>query len=54
MPKIETSYWAKPIPDRRFDWSAIQSGYESGAPIGYGKTEAEAVNDLLEQLSASE
>lgn len=46
MPKIITHYWAKPIPDRRFDWSAVTDDYEPGAPIGYGRTEAEAITDL--------
>jgi hypothetical protein len=57
-PKIVTSYWAKPIPDRRFDWSAVTEDYEAwyddGAwhqsPIGYGETEQQAIEALLEQL----
>jgi hypothetical protein len=24
--KIITNYWAKPIPDRQFDWSAMEDG----------------------------
>lgn len=50
--RIETDYWAKPIPDRRFDWSATTSDYEPGQPIGHGRTEAEAVADLMAQLDA--
>ncbi len=56
-PKIVTHYWAKPIPDRQFDWSAVTDNYEGGdgyeergGPIGYGRTEAEAINDLMLQL----
>jgi hypothetical protein len=50
MPKIVTNYWAKPIPDRQFDWSAVTEHYDLGHPIGYGRTEAEAINDLILQL----
>jgi hypothetical protein len=49
-PKIVTNYWAKPIPDRRFDWSAWRDGDEPNdngqMRIGYGRTEAEAIADL--------
>ena len=57
--KIVTSYWAKPIPLRQFDWSAVddnydcdcdQDGFFSTCPIGYGATEQEAIDDLIEQL----
>lgn len=41
-----TEYWAKPIPDRRFDWEATHPDYEPGQPIGYGSTEIEAIEDL--------
>ena len=51
---ITTQYWPKPIPDRRFDWSAVRKDYD-GAPdsssrhmIGYGKTKQEAIENLLE------
>lgn len=47
-PKIETHYWAKPIPDRSCDWTATLDGYDAGDPIGYGATEAEAIADLKE------
>lgn len=49
-PKIVTNYWAKPIPDRRFDWTAHYDGDEPNdngqMRIGYGRTEAEAIADL--------
>jgi hypothetical protein len=48
--RIVTHYWLKPIPVRSFDWSAVGDSYEPEDPIGYGATEEEAVNDLLEQL----
>ena len=47
--KIITSYWAKPIPLRQFDWSAVDDNYEPGCPIGYGATEDEAIADLLRE-----
>lgn len=57
MVAIKTSYWAKPIPTRIFDWSAWDDETYDGAPdsstrnqIGHGATEAEAISDLQEQL----
>lgn len=51
MVKILTHYWAKPIPPREYDWEAITEDYDGpGFPVGYGRTEAEAVADLREQL----
>ena len=51
--KIRTDYWAKPIPLRCFDWSALDEDTYDGSPtdpIGYGETEQEAIDDLLGQL----
>jgi len=53
--KIRTSYWAKPIPIRAFDWSAVDDGTcdgaeESHCPIGYGATERDAIDDLKRQI----
>ena len=58
--KIRTSFDYPPIPVRNFDWSAIdedtydvdcdQDGYFSTSPVGHGRTEAEAIADLMEQL----
>ena len=53
---INTHFDMKPIPDRRFDWEATFDDYEPGGKwgfIGYGRTEAEAVTDLLEQEEAA-
>jgi hypothetical protein len=54
--KIITHYDPPPIPDRRCDWSAVTDDYD-GAPdssnrnqIGYGRTEQEAIDDLLERI----
>lgn len=51
--KIRTEYVYPPIPDRRFDWSAVDDdSYDGhGSPIGYGRTEQEAIDDLKEQLA---
>lgn len=59
--KIVTSCDCPPIPIRKFDWSAIDADtydadfrdgqWVSLGPIGRGETEAEAIADLLEQLS---
>jgi hypothetical protein len=51
---IRVSYDPKPIPDRQFDWTAVDSDYEPGDPIGYGETEAEALADLAEQYKERE
>ena len=52
--KIRTTFVYPPIPDRRFDWSAIDEDTYDGAEdsgnrnqIGYGRTEAEAIADLM-------
>lgn len=62
--KITTSYDFPPIPIRDMDWSAIdsdtydcdadQDGFFSTHPIGHGRTEAEAIADLLEQIKERE
>jgi hypothetical protein len=45
---IVTRHIYPPIPIRNFDWEATRSDYEYGDPIGYGNTEAEAIQNLLE------
>ena len=44
-PQIITNYWAKPIPDRQFDWSAMENGGNENM-CGWGPTEKEAIEDL--------
>jgi hypothetical protein len=39
-----------PIPDRRYDWSAVTDDYEPGHPVGHGETEEAAIRDLIEKL----
>lgn len=52
--KIVAYYDPPPIPDRRFDWSALDyDSYEPGCPIGRGRTEEEARADLAEQMQDS-
>lgn len=47
MNPIETTYWAKPIPLREFDWLATREGWEPGEPIGHGATEQAAIWHLI-------
>ena len=53
--KIITSHDYPPIPTRDHDWSAVTDNYDwapdsKDCPRGYGATEIEAINDLVEQL----
>jgi len=43
--KIITHYDPKPIPDRQFDWSAMEDGGHESL-CGWGRTEQEAIADL--------
>lgn len=60
MSQITTANVCPPIPDRRFDWSAIFSDTYDGADdadsvfemIGTGPTEDAAIDDLIRQLEA--
>lgn len=49
-PIIRTSHIHPPIPERKFDWQAHIDGREESGPYGYGRTEAEAIADLRDQL----
>jgi hypothetical protein len=64
---LSTTFVCPPIPCRSMDWSAVDddtydasyegedeagSHWKSG-PIGRGATEADAIEDLLEQLEAA-
>jgi len=44
--RIVTEFVYPPIPD----WSAVVEDYEPGKPMGWGRTEREAIEDLVEQL----
>ena len=46
--KIRTEFVHPPIPDRNSDWCAVDDDtYEPGCPIGWGRTEADAIADLM-------
>lgn len=56
--KIVTNHDFPPIPDRRWDWSAIDSNTYDGADdssnrnqVGHGATEQEAIDNLMEILA---
>ena len=53
MIKIITTHDYPPIPIRRFDWSAIREDYDEGDLIGTGKTEQDAIDDLVEMENES-
>jgi hypothetical protein len=44
---IVTAFVNPPIPSRDFDWSATRDGYDEGDPIGWGRTEAAAIDNLI-------
>lgn len=49
--KIKTSNIYPPIPDRRFDWCATTDNYDGeGSPIGYGRSEEDAIEDLVAEI----
>ena len=49
MKGIKTTHEFPPIPIRDYDWSAVMEDYDEGDIIGYGRTEQEAINDLMRQ-----
>lgn len=49
MSKIITEFIYPPIPIRNYDWEAIREDYNEGDPIGHGRTEKDAILDLLQQ-----
>jgi hypothetical protein len=50
--RIRTEFVYPPIPIRNFDWQAVYDDYDgaedSHCPIGHGRTEADAVLDLID------
>ena len=44
---IVTEFVNPPIPCRDFDWSATHDGYDEGDPIGWGSTESQAIDNLI-------
>lgn len=51
---IQTQFVYPPIESREYDWQAILTGYEPGDPIGYGRTEQNAIDDLLNECETLE
>ena len=49
MRKIITSNECPPIPVRDYDWSALREDGDEDEPIGYGRTEQDAIDDLLDK-----
>jgi len=49
MEKIIITFVNPPIPMRSFDWSAHYDGEEELGLVGWGRTETEAVIDLVKQ-----
>lgn len=49
--KIITDYVRPAIPVRGLDWCAFIDGQEEKGPYGWGDTEAEAIENLKEQLA---
>jgi hypothetical protein len=50
--KVRTENVYPPIPIRDYDWSAVDDNtYDGpGNPIGWGRTEQAAIDDLIEQF----
>ena len=46
--KIVTRHVAPPIPERAYDWQAHDEGHEENGPFGFGKTEQDAIDALLD------
>ena len=47
MPKIVTRYIYPPIPTREFDWCAFVECDEELSQYGSGRTEEDAITDLV-------
>lgn len=52
MLRLRTTSVYPPIPDRRFDWTAVDDATYDGppCPVGYGPTEDAAISDLLMEM----
>lgn len=55
---IVTEYWAKPIPQRNFDWCAVLDGFDGAEdandPSGWGATEEAAIQGLIDAIEERE
>jgi hypothetical protein len=54
MRTIKTDFIFPPIPPRQYDWVAYFDGDEESGPRGYGETEKEAVDDLVNNYTDDE
>lgn len=54
QPRIRTRNICPPIPLRQFDWCAWIDGEEERQEYGYGRTEAEAISDLVNNYLTQE
>jgi hypothetical protein len=52
--KVKVTYDPKPVPFCNFDYEAYVDSWDLGDPLGYGSTQEEAVQHLLDQLEGSE
>jgi len=52
---IQTQFINPPVPKRDFDWCAVDAEKfdDEGGPIGYGRTEQEAIAVLMGKLGAT-
>lgn len=48
--RVVTSHIRPPIPFRTMDWCAYFDGEEERGGYGYGRTEAEAIADFIDNL----
>jgi hypothetical protein len=46
---IIAEYSPAPIPLSEYDWRATRYDYDDGDAVGYGETERDAINDLLDK-----
>ena len=51
---IKTKYWAKPVPDHRYDWEATLPDMNEDSPVGFGYSELEAISNLLRIVAEKE
>lgn len=50
--KIKTEHHPSPIATTNLDWCAFDEGsYTLGGPQGWGRSEAEAIQNLMEQIA---
>jgi hypothetical protein len=52
--RIVTDHVFPPVPSRSFDWCAYYEGEEEKQSYGWGRTEEEAVADLLGATGSAE